>query len=318
MGAVCSKTDNNTQEKGAGCKACGKVDQYKDQAKTIAKKVFTSILTKLGLNFTPQEWDAAHNAGTVDTQQQAVEEVASDQPLGCDLKKMSNLPTDLKRCVYICCNTYTRPDYSLGVGPMNDALAVAGYFKQLGFDLYFAHNPTSDEFLRYLEHFVKNTKEYLVVYYTGHGGSIDDQNGDETDGKDEALVFDDNFVVDDKLADVLASSGKPDSSVVCLFNDCCHSGTIYDLKPGLFNGNQMPTKIFSLSAACDAQTAKQTSVGGKDQGIFTFYFLKLLSQDPSLTPITMEAQINQYLKKFDQTYMCSSTSPEVLNKPCFS
>lgn len=318
MGAVCSKTDNNndTQKK---CGACSKTDDIKGQAKAIAKKVFVSVLSKLGLNFTPQEWDNAHNTGSIDTQQQAVEEVAEDQPLGCDLKKMSNLPTDLKRCVFICCNTYTRPDYSLGVGPMNDALAVAGYFKQLGFDLYFAHNPTSEEFIRYLQHFVKNTQEYLVVYYTGHGGSIDDTNGDESDGKDEALVFDDNFVVDDTLAEVLANAGKPDSSVVCLFNDCCHSGSIYDLKPGgLFNGHQLPPKIFSLSAARDSETAKQTSVGGKDQGIFTFYFLKLLSQDPSLTPVTMQAKINQYLKKFDQQYQFSSTSAEVLNKPCFS
>lgn len=315
MGQACSSTDNNQTKKGV----CSKTDQYKDQAKTIAKKVFTSILSKLGLNFTPQEWDNAHNTGSIDTQQQAVEEVASDQPLGCDLKKMSTLPTDLRRCVFICCNTYTRPDYSLGVGPMNDALAVAGYFKQLGFDLYFAHNPTSEEFLRYFAHFLKNTKEYLVVYYTGHGGSIDDKNGDETDGKDEALVFDDNFVIDDTLAETIANSGKPDNSIVCLFNDCCHSGTIYDLKPGtLFNGKQMPPNIYSLSAARDSETAKQTSVGGKDQGIFTFYFLKLLSQEPGLTPLTMEPKINGYLKKFDQQFMCCSTTPDVLAKPCFS
>lgn len=315
MGQTCSKTDTTQEKKGV----CSKTDQYKDQAKVIAKKVFTSILSKLGLNFTPQEWDNAHNTGSIDTQQQAVEEVAADQPLGADLSKMNTLPTDLTRCVYICCNTYTRPDYSLGVGPMNDALAVAGYFKQLGFDLYFAHNPTSNDFVRYLQHFIKNTKEYLVVYYTGHGGSIKDQNGDETDGMDEALVFDDNFVVDDTLAEVLASSGKPESSTVCLFNDCCHSGSIYDLKQGgLFNGKQLPPKIYSLSAARDSETAKQTSVGGKDQGIFTFYVLKLLSQDPSLTPLTLEPTINQYLKKFDQHYNCTSTSAEVLSKPVFS
>ena len=52
---------------------------------------------------------------------------------------------------------------------MNDALAIADYFKQLGFDLYFNHNTTSEEFICYLHHFVKNTKKYLVVYNTGHG-----------------------------------------------------------------------------------------------------------------------------------------------------
>lgn len=309
MGQICSSTEEQTK-KGI----CKNTDVIKGQATQIAKKVITSVLSKLGLNFTPQEWENAHNTGSIDQQQEAVEEVAYDQPLGCDLKKMNSLPTDLKRCVLICCNTYTRPDYSLGVGPMNDALAVAGFMKQLGFDLYFCHNPTSDEFLDYFFHFLKATKEYLVVYYTGHGASVKDTNGDETDGYDEALVFDDNFVIDDKLAEIICKCGKPESSKVCLFSDCCHSGTIYDLKPG----SSMPPNVFSLSAARDSETAKQTSVDGKDQGIFTFYFFKLLSQQPNLTPLTMEPIINQYLKKFDQHYVASATTPQILSEVVFT
>lgn len=122
---------------------------------------------------------------------------------------------------------------------MNDALAVAGYMKQLGFELYFCHNPTSNDFKRYFLHFLNYSQEYLVVYYTGHGASVKDTNGDEDDGFDEALVFDDNFVIDD-LAEIITKSGKPESSKVCLFSDCCHSGTIYDLK----EGSEMPS--FSL------------------------------------------------------------------------
>ena len=240
MGQVCSSTGEETK-KGI----CKNTDQLKGQATTIAKKVITSVLSKLGLNFTPEEWDYAHNTGSISEQQEAVEEVANDQPLGCDLQKMNSLPQDLNRCVLICCNTYTRPEYSLGVGPMNDALAVAGFMKQLGFELYFCHNPTSEDFLRYFRHFIHTTKEYLVVYYTGHGASVPDKNGDETDGFDEALVFDDNFVIDDILAQIISNCGKPQSSKVCLFSDCCHSGTIYDLKPG----SSMPSNVFSLSAA---------------------------------------------------------------------
>ena len=293
--------------------ACSKTDI----AKTIAKKVIQCVLNKLNLNFTQQEWDNAHNSGSISNQEQAVEDVAGDQPFGCDLSKMTQLPTNLKRCVLIGCNTYTRPDYSLGVGPMNDALSVASYMKQIGFDLYFTHNPKSKEFVKYLSHFIKYTQEYLVVYYTGHGGSVKDLSGDEEDGNDEALVFDDKFLIDDKLADTIANAGKPDSSKVCLINDCCHSGTIYDLKPGLFNGKQMPDNIFSLSAARDSQTAKQTSVGGKDQGIFTFYLFKILSTNPNLTPKTLEPRINEYIKRFDQNYVCSATSSDILNVPIF-
>ena len=88
------------------------------------------------------------------------------------------------KCVNICCITHARPEYFLRVGPMNDALAIADYFKQLGFDLYFNHNTTSEEFICYLHHFVKNTKKYLVVYNTGHGWSIK-----KTDGMYETITI---------------------------------------------------------------------------------------------------------------------------------
>lgn len=276
----------------------------------VAKKALPLILNQLGLNFSMADWNKYHNQGSVEQNQSDLEN------LGTDLKKCSTLPTNLKRAAFVCCNTYTRPDYSLGVGPMNDAITVATYMKELGFAIYFAHNPTSKEYLKYFKHFLGNTTEYLLVYYTGHGASVDDTNGDETDGKDEALVFDDNFLVDDKLADAIANSGKPASSIVCLLSDCCHSGSIYDLQNKVYKG-RMPGNVMSLSAARDSETAKQTSVEGNDQGIFTFYFYKLLSQDATLTPRKMESQIGQYLKKFDQNFVIDSTTDSLLNQTIF-
>lgn len=283
----------------------------KEVVKAVAKAVGRSLLNQLGLNFSLDEWFNAHNQGTVEQNQSDLES------LGVDLKTCSSLPTNLAKAVYICCNTYTRAEYSLGVGPMNDAITVAQYMKNLGFSIYFAHNPKSTEFMKYFKHFLKNTKQYLVVYYTGHGASVDDKNGDESDGKDEALVFDDNFVIDDDLATAIAQSGKPASSTVLLLSDCCHSGSIYDLQTGNYGGQKMPENIMSISAARDSETAKQTSVGGNDQGIFTFYFYKLLSEDATLTPKKMQSTIGQYLKRFEQSYVCYSTTESLLDKTIF-
>ena len=276
----------------------------------VAKKALPLILNQLGLNFSLDDWNKYHNQGTVEQNQSDLEN------LGTDLKKCGTLPTNLKRAVFICCNTYTRPDYSLGVGPMNDSITVATYMKEIGFTIYFAHNPKSSEFLKYFKHFLSNTSEYLVVYYSGHGASVDDTNGDEADGKDEALVFDDDFLIDDKLADAIANSGKPSSSIVCLLSDCCHSGSIYDLDSKVYKG-RMPPNVMSLSAARDSETAKQTNVEGNDQGIFTFYFYKLLSQDSTLSPRGMQAQIGQYLKRFDQNFVIDSTTDSLLNETIF-
>jgi hypothetical protein len=275
--------------------------------KTQGVQIVGILLQQLGLDFTPEEWTSAHNAGTVE------ENTTALSNLGIDIKSIaSSLPSRLTKAVFIACNTYTRPDYSLGVGPMNDAITVAHYMKSIGFTVYFIHNPKSTEFKQYLPHFVKVTQEQLLVYYTGHGASVADKDGDEADSKDEALVFDDAFVTDDVLAQLLASAGKPAGSKVVLLNDCCHSGSIWDLsKPGV------PANVLCLSAARDAETAKQTSVNGTDQGIFTFYFYKLLTAQPNMTPEEVGRQIGSYLTRFEQQYTASWSTQALLEQPIF-
>jgi len=73
----------------------------------------------------------------------------------------------------------------------------------------------------------------LFVHYSGHGTQVRDISGDEDDGKDEALCPADfmtaGFIVDDEIFQTLV---KPLDSTVVLHSimDCCHSGSIFDLK----------------------------------------------------------------------------------------
>ncbi|KAK8834790.1 hypothetical protein M9Y10_025001 [Tritrichomonas musculus] len=190
---------------------------------SVAKKVVAalgqSLLNKLGLNFSIEEWIKAHNSGTVEENTTELETYCTD------LSKCDVLPTSLNNAALICCNMYTRPDYSLGVGPMNDSITVASYMKSIGFTVYFAHNPTSVDFLKYYKHFIQNTQKYLVIYYTCHGGSMKDTNADDADDLDEALVFDDAILVDEKRLEALKSSNKPNNSKIMFLTDCCHSGS---------------------------------------------------------------------------------------------
>jgi hypothetical protein len=75
--------------------------------------------------------------------------------------------------------------------------------------------------------------DVVVLYYSGHGVQIEDVNGDEDDGYDEALCPTDtapnaaatefvNVLLDDELNQLLSQIPTDNVTVVL---DCCHSGT---------------------------------------------------------------------------------------------
>ena len=79
----------------------------------------------------------------------------------------------------------------------------------------------------------KKKKVYLFVSYSGHGYYVDDEDGDESDGKDEALCPIDaeknGYITDDIIKKILVDKMGENVKIVMLF-DACHSGTIVDLK----------------------------------------------------------------------------------------
>ena len=81
---------------------------------------------------------------------------------------------------------------------VNDAIAAAA--KQLGKD------------------------DIFLLTYSGHGGQVDDTNGDEPDGKDETWVLYDGQLVDDELY-LHYTQFKPGVRIFVL-SDSCHSGTV--------------------------------------------------------------------------------------------
>lgn len=70
------------------------------------------------------------------------------------------------------------------------------------------------------------------IHYSGHGGRLEDQDGDEEDGYDETLIPVDfqsaGQIRDDDLLKYLVKPMKEGVLVTCLM-DCCHSGTVLDL-----------------------------------------------------------------------------------------
>jgi len=132
--------------------------------------------------------------------------------------------------------------------------------------------PTLETIQRQMEALVKrcvaNPPEQIIIYYSGHGTSQPDRNGDEEDHVDECLVpcdyLEHGFLVDDWWLDHVWARLPLSVRVTCIF-DCCHSGTILDL-PFVDDGDGLRRThrsgwdrplplIVSLSGCRDPQTS---------------------------------------------------------------
>ena len=263
-------------------------------------------------NFTKKQFQAQRNGNSIEDALAQISKVATN------LKGAS--PSSIKpadKLCFICCNTYTKAQYQLGVGPLNDSVTVAMNHKKRGYQVFFLHNPTPQEFLTFLPLFMKQTKTALTVFFTGHGANVKDKNGDESDGFDEAMVFDTGHIVDDDLVKIICENCNGVVKVL-LLTDCCHSGSIWDLQSADDHGLKLPQNVISISAAKDSQTAKQTKMNNKDQGIFSYFFWKLLNAEPKLTPKDLETKMNASLNKFKQHYTAFATSSNMMNQPLFA
>lgn len=234
-------------------------------------------------------------------------------------KKYCGTGISAKIC-FVVVNTYVTPKYQLGVGPLNDAITVAVNHKKMGYKMLYLHNSNPTEFKKWLQFLLENTTNDLTIFYTGHGCSVRDKTGDESDGYDEVMLFDSGYVLDDVLADYLVRYAKGGEQRIVLLSDCCHSGSIWDIQSILNKskaGNKIPSHIVSISAAQDNQTAKQTKVDSKDQGIFTYFFWDIWQDKQDITFKDMEKQINPKIGKFTQLFTVATTTPSMLEGPIF-
>ena len=228
----------------------------------------------------------------------------------------NKLPTTLEKVCFVCINTYVGTNMSLGDGPMNDGYNIAKCLKRYGYTVYYLLNPKKSNFLAKLEFFFKNVKSELVVYYTGHGTSVRDTNGDEADGYDEAMVFVDGNIIDDTLVETLIEHKNTTNKCV-LMSDCCHSGTIWDIQGGDIKGRKLPDDVMSISAASDKQTAKQTVVERLEQGMFTYNIMKILKAEPNLSATECKTKLTSVLRKYGQTVTLGATTASMLTDPLF-
>lgn len=152
----------------------------------------------------------------------------------------------------------------------------------------------------------------LFFYYSGHGSNIADRSGDETDGRDEVIVPLDyetrGVITDDWLFQNMASR-VPVNVTLWSFTDCCHSGTMIDLKynfrslsqfrTGTFNrgipyissqwsdkftlnmekSNDIQGNVYSFSGCLDTQTSADANINKQYQGAFSYCLFEAIKNN---------------------------------------
>lgn len=163
----------------------------------------------------------------------------------------------------------------------------------------------------------------IFIHYSGHGSYTRDTSRDEVDGRDETIVpLDYNtggMITDDQLHEFMEL--VPSSCRVIALFDCCHSGTILDLKwryegeIGRVDGrnylenpnSKVVSNVVMLSGCKDDQTSADALIKGKWSGAMTCSFLE--SIDKSTTWEALAANMRAYLKTNRYTQvprLCSS------------
>ncbi|KAK0475412.1 caspase domain-containing protein [Armillaria novae-zelandiae] len=184
--------------------------------------------------------------------------------------------------------------------------------------------PTKSNIIKAMRWLVKGARreDSLVFHYSGHGGQIKDQNGDEPDGYDEVIYpVDDGYIVDDDMHKLMVKPLPTGCRLTALF-DCCHSGSALDLPyvwddfGGLFRGGSVTRKwirrkstqasVISLSSAKDDRVSMDTPQGGA----MSDAFIMSLKHDAYQTYVRFFASINEIMtRKHKQTpQLCCSSN----------
>lgn len=133
----------------------------------------------------------------------------------------------------------------------------------------------------------------LLFYFSGHGGQLADDDGDEADLLDETLICYDGPMRDDTLNAVWLSCGE--NRRIYMLADCCNSGTNFKKLPeGEIIPKAPPIKIAAdLAKSADSMRARllhlggcrdgYTSTGLRDGGVFTLALISHLRENPHLT-----------------------------------
>lgn len=179
-----------------------------------------------------------------------------------------------------------------------------------------------NDILLVLNKLVLGPEKNLFFQYSGHGTQVVDINGDEKDGKDEALYSTNGRIVtDDQINEVIR---KVKSGVnMVIFIDACHSGSVIDLPYQLVdnkiikvNDNQIVGNIICISGCEDKQVSMDVTVGLVSYGALSDCLQKILNMNQKgISWRLLLDQVREILIKdgYSQIPQLSVSKPELID-----
>lgn len=179
-----------------------------------------------------------------------------------------------------------------------------------------SHQPTYDNIVDAISWLVKKGNsgyKSLWFQYSGHGYYFRDDNGDEADGYDECIVTGDNYaIMDDHFREILIKPLPEDCNLFC-FMDCCHSGTMMDLKykykagsdeMKMENNSDTKCNVISISGCRDDQVSMDAYFYNEYAGALTKTFWNAVIsrnyQNIDLFSLIKDVRSRLAKNKFDQ------------------
>ena len=228
-------------------------------------------------------------------------------------------------------------------GCITDVTKMDIFFKGKGFETILLTDntivkPTRKNIEQAVLKLVSNVQssDVLVFHYSGHGSNAVDANNEESDKKDEVLVPLDyataGIITDDWLNTNLCDK-IPIGASLYAFTDCCHSGTLFDLKYNVISNcvrksskgqDYIPsdwTENFSfqlegiekdtngiivlMSGCRDAETSADAFINNESQGAFTNCLLESFKTPGTILQKTKEINARLKIKGFKQNSQLS-------------
>lgn len=195
--------------------------------------------------------------------------------------------------------------------------------------------PTAMNIMQNLYNLMKishdNDVEEVWFHYSGHGTYIKDRSGDEADGKDECLCPVDyaemGLLRDDDLRNMVKHMNP--SCYGTFIMDCCHSGSMLDLKYQFFGsrktsvvnegGEAIEAPVLMISGCRDDQTSADAYIERESQGAMTAALLFSMEKlEYSATCFGLLKEMRNYLRYNHYTQIPQlSSSKEVTNVSVF-